>query len=71
LERRHLDPSLAIRALADVAMLVPSPSGKTVVREFGGEDTLGLVIHPRFVTGLDAEDFPPAVSKGGPRHAGA
>jgi hypothetical protein len=71
LERRHLDPSLAIRALADAAMLAPSPSGRTVMRTFGGEDALGVVIDPRFVTGIAAGARRPAVAQRGAKHAGA
>jgi conjugal transfer pilus assembly protein TraI len=58
-ERRNIDPSLALRALADVSMLV-QPAGtaaRTVSREFGGEHKVGLVLSPRFVAGLDGDHF--------------
>ena len=58
-ERRTIDPSLALRALADVSMLV-QPAGtaaRTVSREFGGEHKVGLVLSPRFVAGLDGDHF--------------
>ena len=58
-ERRNIEPSLALRALADVNMLVwpTGTSGLTVMREFGGEQKSGLVLHPRFVAGLDLASF--------------
>lgn len=58
-ERRGIEPSLALRALAEVRMLV-QPAGSvshTVTRDFGGEQKMGLLLHPRFVAGLDPGDF--------------
>lgn len=58
-ERRKIEPSLALRALADVKMLV-QPAGatsRTVGRDFGGEHKVGLVLGPQFVAGFKAEDF--------------
>lgn len=58
-ERRKIEPSIALRALTDVKMLV-QPAGatsRTVAREFGSEQKVGLVLSPRFVAGLEASDF--------------
>ena len=58
-ERRKIEPSLALRALAEVKMLV-QPAGmrsQTLTRDFGGEQQVGLVLNPRFVTGLDPANF--------------
>ena len=58
-ERRNIEPSLALRALTDVKMTV-QPAGapsRTVVRDFGGEQKVGLILGARFVTGLDPDDF--------------
>ena len=62
---RKIEPSLALRALTDVGMLAHSRDAKdspsqTETLEFGGEKKLGLVIHPRFIAGLDPADFNPA-----------
>jgi conjugal transfer pilus assembly protein TraI len=59
LERRKIEPSLALRALAEVNMLVKSPgtSSQTVSHEFGQSHEVGLVLNPRFVEGLDPEHF--------------
>lgn len=58
-ERRGLQPSMALRALADVRMLARPEAGAspTSSREFNGAPTLGLVLDPRFVAGLDLEGF--------------
>lgn len=69
-ERRKIEPSLALRALADVGMFA-RPHGtkgtqsQTEVLEFGGERKLGLVLHPRFIGGLDPDDFDTVSSGGG------
>lgn len=59
LERRGVPATQALRALADVRMLAaPSKGGPpTITRDFGGTPTVGLVIDPRFVTGLDLQGF--------------
>jgi conjugal transfer pilus assembly protein TraI len=65
-ERRGLQPSLVLRALADVRMLARS-GGKgppTVSRDFNGTPTVGLVLDPRFVDGLDLEGFMPPGGEG-------
>lgn len=59
LERRGVPATQALRALADVRML--AALGKrgppTITRDFNGTPTVGLVIDPRFVTGLDLQGF--------------
>lgn len=58
-ERRKVEPSLALRALLEVKMLV-QPAGAashTMARDFGGEQKVGLLLHPRFVAGLDPANF--------------
>jgi conjugal transfer pilus assembly protein TraI len=58
-ERRHIEPSLALRALAELKMLVrpAGASSDTVTHDFGGEPRMGLLLHPRFVPGLDPAHF--------------
>ncbi len=58
-ERRGLQPSMALRALADVGMLVLAhPQGPpTYSREFNGAPTVGIVVDPRFISGLDLDGF--------------
>lgn len=58
-ERRGLQPSIAWRALADAGMLVStSPGGPpTLTRDFNGAQTVGIVIDPRFIAGLDLAGF--------------
>lgn len=58
-ERRGLQPSMALRALADVDMLVPTSSGgpPTVTRDFNGTPTVGIVVDPRFIAGFDLDGF--------------
>lgn len=60
-EQRGVQPSLALRALADVRMLsAASPhSPPTLSREFNGSPAVGLVIDPRFIDGLDLSAFLP------------
>lgn len=59
LERRGLQPALAMRALGDLRMLVHADAGRppTVSRDFDGVTTVGLILDPRFVTGLDLATF--------------
>ncbi len=59
LERRGLQPALAMRALGDLRMLVHADANRppTVSRDFGGSITVGLIVDPRFVTGLDLATF--------------
>lgn len=58
-ERRGLQPSTALRALADVGMLVPAqPEGQpTHSRDFNGTPTVGIVVDPRFIAGFDLAGF--------------
>ncbi|PZQ25137.1 MAG: relaxase [Stenotrophomonas acidaminiphila] len=58
-ERRGIQPSMALRALSDVHMLVRA-QGKgppTTSRDFNGTPTVGLTIDPRFISGVDMEAF--------------
>jgi conjugal transfer pilus assembly protein TraI len=50
---------MAMRALADVGMLVPgSPGGPpTLSRDFNGTPTVGVVIDPRLISGFDLTGF--------------
>ena len=59
IERRGLQPSMALRALADVGMLVPAqPNGPpTLTRDFNGTPTVGIVVDPRFIAGFDLAGF--------------
>jgi conjugal transfer pilus assembly protein TraI len=59
LERRGIQPAVALRALADVRMLVHTDRNRpaTVSRDFGGDTTVGLVIDPRFIDGFDMAGF--------------
>jgi conjugal transfer pilus assembly protein TraI len=59
LERRGLQPALAMRALGDLRMLVHADANRppTTSRDFGGAVTVGLIVDPRFVTGLDLATF--------------
>ena len=58
-DRRGIPPALALRALADARMLVlVGANGQpTISREFDGSATVGLVIDPRFVEGMDLDAF--------------
>lgn len=60
-ERRGVQPSLALRALAEVRMLVAAGlhAPPTLSREFNGSPTVGLVIAPRFIEGLELSAFLP------------
>ncbi|MES2956570.1 MAG: MobH family relaxase [Pseudomonadota bacterium] len=59
LERRGIQPAAALRALADVHMLVHANRDRPhmVSRDFGGVVTAGLVIDPRFIDGFDLAGF--------------
>jgi len=59
LERRGIQPALALRALTDVRMLVHPDRTRppTVSRDFGGDIAVGLVMDPRFVDGFDLAGF--------------
>ncbi len=59
LERRGLQPALVMRALGDLRMLVHADAARppTTSRDFGGAITVGLIVDPRFVTGLDLATF--------------
>jgi conjugal transfer pilus assembly protein TraI len=59
LERRGLQPALVMRALGDLRMLVHADASRppTTSRDFGGVTTVGLILDPRFVTGLDLTTF--------------
>jgi conjugal transfer pilus assembly protein TraI len=59
LERRGLQPALVMRALGDLRMLVHADANRppTTSRDFGGAVTVGLIVDPRFVTGLDLATF--------------
>ena len=59
LERHGIQPALAMRALADVSMLVHAQRSRppAVSRDFRGEMTPGLVIDPRCVDGFDLAAF--------------
>jgi conjugal transfer pilus assembly protein TraI len=59
LERRGLQPALALRALGDLRMLVHTDANRppTVSRDFGGVTTVGLILDPHFVAGLDLATF--------------
>ena len=59
LERRGIQPAVAMRALSDVRMLVHQDRSRppTVSHDFGGDMTVGLVIDPRCVDGFDLAAF--------------
>lgn len=59
LERRGLQPALVMRALGDLRMLVHADATRppTTSRDFGGVTTVGLILDPRFVTGIDLATF--------------
>jgi conjugal transfer pilus assembly protein TraI len=66
IERRRVDPGMAVRALAELQMLAPAADGtsKTVVHDLGGVAQPGVVIAPSFVSGLDRADLVPAAAPG-------
>ena len=55
-ERRAMPPATALRALAELDMLVlqEADGPPTQSLEFNGAQTVGLVLAPSFVTGIDA-----------------
>lgn len=59
--RRGIQPSLAMRALVETNLLVkPQGNGPpTLTREFNGTPTLGIVLDPRCVGGLEPAGFAP------------
>lgn len=60
IEQRRLDTSLTIRSLTEVSMLISpdnSTTKKTIVHNFGGVETLGIIISPRFISGFDPDHF--------------
>jgi conjugal transfer pilus assembly protein TraI len=59
LTSRQVDPSLAIRSLAELHMLIEAEKAGTFVqsRNLDGKQLAGMVLDPRFVTGLDPEHF--------------
>ena len=61
LERRGIQPALAVRALADVGLLVHTDHQRpaTVSHPFAGEPTVGLVLMHQCVSGFDPEAFAP------------
>lgn len=52
LERQGIQPSHAIRTLAEVQMLVRNGNAPTLSQDFNGVPTIGLVIAPPFIAGL-------------------
>jgi len=58
-ERHGVQPSLALRALTEANMLAkPNRNGPpTLSREFKGKTTVGIVLAPRCVSGLDLAGF--------------
>jgi len=62
-DQRGVPPSLALRAFAEVRMLVATgtQAPPTLTRDFNGIPTVGLVIDPRFIEGLDLSGFSPPV----------
>ena len=58
-EQRGVQAALALRALTEVQMLAMAHSKgpPTLSREFNGSPTVGLLLDPRFVEGLDLDAF--------------
>lgn len=61
-ERRGVEPSLALRALAEARMLSQGADPQTPASTctIGGQAHLGLSIHPRFLSGLAPAVKPPS-----------
>lgn len=61
-ERRKVDPTLALRGLAECEMVPRTSSrhARTVQHDFADRHALGVVLLPSFVEGLDPADFAPA-----------
>ena len=62
-ERRKIEPSLALRALADIRMLVAHKDSKnspshTHIHDFGAEKKLGLLLDCRYIAGPDLDLAP-------------
>ena len=57
--RRGIQPALAMRSLAETKLLVkPNREGPPILsREFNGSPTVGIVLDPRCVSGLDLAGF--------------
>lgn len=57
--RRGIQPPLALRALTEADMLVKQGSNgaPTLCREFNGSPTVGIVLRPRHVAGIDLAAF--------------
>ena len=66
-ERRGIQPSMALRALSDVHMLVRDQGRgpPTTARDFNGTPTVGLTIAPRFIGGVDLDAFASPETVGG------
>ncbi|MCB1888851.1 MAG: TraI domain-containing protein, partial [Rhodocyclaceae bacterium] len=58
-ERRGIQPSLAMRALTETKLLVrPNRDGPPILsRDFNGNPTVGIVLDPRCISGLDLAGF--------------
>ncbi|RZI40116.1 relaxase [Herbaspirillum sp. HC18] len=58
-ERRNIEPSLALRALLEVKMLVQPAESRTptVTQDFGGQQQVGVLLNPCFIAGLDPASF--------------
>ena len=58
-EQRGVQAALALRALTEVRILAKSDprASPTLSREFNGSPTVGLLLDPRFVEGLDLDAF--------------
>lgn len=59
LQRRNIEPSLALRALSELHMLVltSAETGPIVQQDFGGAKVPGFVLRPELIDGLDADAF--------------
>lgn len=59
LQRRNIEPSLALRALSELHMLVltSAETGPIVQQDFGGAKVPGFVLRPDLIDGLDADAF--------------
>ena len=70
-ERRAIEPTLAMRALADASMLVSSSPSKStpVTREFDSDTRTGVIIHPCFIEGFDPADLRDSGNEVGARAA--
>jgi conjugal transfer pilus assembly protein TraI len=69
-ERRAIEPTLAMRGLADASMLVPpSSKAKPLAWDFGGKASAGVVIDRRFIAGFGAANVEDSVTEGGGRAA--